>query len=269
MNEYANHVIPRDERMALVGEMGDKINNLDAVSGAVGITHLGRSLVLDPKDKEATVVGRQVVAFLAGMARENKAAVKRSLLFAEAAADASVNAKAHPEKWFSEFNKWMGVCGWARSGDGFTRYRAQEQRFTMDELGVRFLNTAIAALAGPGPAAALLSAVASEAVAALKSQQGPLRIFERNANAHNGSDYGIASALESDGDVYMALGSVAFNSSYSRTNFLFWEWQAQDVNIYKASNFWVLDLETYDDIKDVIRQKLGDRARTHIAELKF
>lgn len=269
MNEYTNHVVPRDERRALVGEMGDKINALDSVSGAVGNTRLARSLALDPKDKEASVVGRQIVAFLAGMARENKTAVKRSLLFAEAAADAAFNAKAHPEKWFSEFTRGMATCGWARTGEGYTKYQAREQRFTMDELGVKFLSTAIAALAGPGPAAALLSGIATEAITALKSQQGPLRVFERNANAHNGSDFGIASAIESDGDVYMALGSAALNSSYSRDNFLFWEWQAQDISIYKASTCWVLDLDAYDDIKEDIKRALGDRARKYISELKF
>jgi len=269
MNEYESTVMPREERMALVGEMGDKINSLDSVSSASGHSRLTRSLVLDPKDKEASVVGRQIVAFLAGMARANNVAVKRSLLFAEAAADAAFGAKEQPEKWFSEFNKWMGLCGWVRSGEGFTRYTAQEQRFTLEELGIKFLSTAIAALTGPGPAAALLSGIAAQAVDALRAQQGPLRVFERNANSHDGSDFGIASAVESDEDVYLAVGSVAFNSSYSRDNVLFWEWQAQDVSIYKASNFWVLDLDAYDDIKDVIKQKLGDRARTHIAELKF
>jgi hypothetical protein len=269
MNEHANYIMSRDERRALVGEMGDKINIPDPVASAVGNPRLARSLVLDPKDKEASVVGRQIVAFLAGMARENKTAIKRSLLFAEAAADASFNAKAHPEKWFSEFTRGMSTCGWARTGEGYTKYHAREQRFTMDELGVKFLSTAIAALAGPGQAAALLSGIATEAISALKSQQGPLRVFERNANAHNGSDFGIGSALESDGDVYMALGSAALNSSYSRDNFLFWEWQAQDVSIFKASTFWILDLDAYDDIKDAIKDALGERARKYIAELKF
>lgn len=214
---------------------------------------------------EAAVVAGGLIAFAEGVSRLNKDDVMDSFLFATLVANKEFNAETNGDQWYDTFNKVLSKIGWLSTHWNYSRYRAAQQRFTMDEVGLEILGSAIAAAALPGPASLLMLKVAADAVAALSAKKEPLRLFENQTKAHRGGSFRIASCIESaDGTVNLAMGAVTFQTDSDVTNVLFWEWQDTNVKTWKGEDNLVLNTRLYARHRELVQQKLGDSAKSAI-----
>ncbi len=122
---------------------------------------------------EAAVVAGSLLAFAAGMSAQSKQDVINSFLFATLVANKAFSAQTQGDQWYDKFNEVLSKLGWLSTQWNYARYRATHQRFTMDELGLEILGSAIAAAALPGPASLLMLKVAGDAIAALRAKKNP------------------------------------------------------------------------------------------------
>ncbi|KPX44414.1 Uncharacterized protein ALO68_02963 [Pseudomonas syringae pv. helianthi] len=226
--------------------------------------------VSDDERSQGAVVASNLVAFAEGMSRQSKEDVMDSFLFATLVANKAFNAETQAEKWYGKFNEALSRAGWLSTRWNYARYRATQQRFTMDEVGLEILGSAVTAAALPGPASLLMLKVAADAVAALKARKEPLRLFEGQTKTHRGGSFRIASCIESDDKtVNLAMGAVSFQADSDVTNVLFWEWQDTHVNTWKGEDNLVLNARLYARHRDLIQKMLGDSARRAIAEFEL
>lgn len=220
---------------------------------------------IDEKNAEAVVAGDTLVSIAAGMSKENKQIVKDTLLFATLAAN-----KRFPDggtRWYATFTAALNSCGWPVRSRGMSDYRVGNARFTMDQLALKILESAILATAVPGPGKVMLLKVAKDTVDALQKTDGPLRLFEQSSKTHSGAKFAIASTAESrDGEVAMAMGAIDFSARLNVTSVLFFEWSSSAVSIKRAENHMILNQEHYQRVRAVVEGELAKSAIRNILE---
>ncbi|MBC3956946.1 MULTISPECIES: hypothetical protein [Pseudomonas] len=214
---------------------------------------------------EGAVVGGSLIAFAEGVSRQNKEDIMDSFLFATLVANKAFNPESQSDLWYGKFNDVLSKLGWLSTHWSYARYRAAQQRFSMDEVGLEILGSAIAAASLPGPASVAMLKVAKDAVTALSAKKEPLRLFERQTKTHRGGNFRIAACSESaDGGVSLAMAAVAFSANTNVTNVLFWEWQHSDVETYRGENNLVFNTRVYAGVRAVVQEKLGKSAESAI-----
>ncbi|MBA1230422.1 hypothetical protein G7013_12285 [Pseudomonas viridiflava] len=217
--------------------------------------------------KEGAVVASSLVAFAEGVSRQNKNDVMESFLFATLVANKAFSPETQGDQWYDKFNEVLAKIGWLSTHWNYARYRGAQQRFTMDEVGLEILGSAVAAAALPGPASLAMLKVAGDAIAALRAKEEPLRLFESQTKAHRGGNFRIASCVESqDGTVNLAMGAVKFQADSAVTNVLFWEWQNTHVETWLGESHLVFNTAFYARHRELIQDKLGSNAKRAIEE---
>jgi len=214
---------------------------------------------------DAAVVGGNIVAFAEGVSPQSKDDVMDSLLLATLVANKAFNPETQGDQWYGKYNESLAMMGWLSSHWRYSRYRATQKRFSMDEVGLEILGSAIAAAALPGPASIAMLKVAKDAVTALSAKKEPLRLFEKQAKTHRGGSFRIASCVESEGVVNLAMAGVSFQADSEVTNVLFWEWQDSQVESYLGENSLVFNTRVYAGVRAAVQEKLGANAKSAIA----
>jgi hypothetical protein len=218
---------------------------------------------------EAAVVGSSVIAFTEGVSRQNKDDIMNSFLFATLVANKKYNPESDSQAWYGEFHNVLSTVGWLSSNWSYSRYRATQSSFSMDEVGLEIIGSAITA-AALGPAGPIMLKVATDAIAALKAKNEPWRLFERKTKSHQGGSFRIAACSEStDGTVNVVMGAVKFRAESSVTDVLFFEWKSAEVETYKGEDSLVLNTNVYSRVREAVLMKLGDNAEDAIAEFEI
>jgi hypothetical protein len=248
------------------------IANSDMADGALTlmdhISALNQPVPLaNAESAVGAVVGSSLLAFTDGVSRQTREDVMDSFLFATLVANKKYNPETQTAEWYGLFNKVLSTVGWLSHSWNYARYRSNHQRFTMDQAAIEILSSAIAAATLPGPASAAMLKVAADTVNALKAQEKPLRLFERQTKSHNGASFLVGACTESaGGTVSMALGAVNFVTSSNVTDVLFWEWNSTDVKTFRAECNLSLNTRMYAQNRELIQQRLGDNAKSAIEE---
>ncbi|MBD8598892.1 hypothetical protein QWI18_14470 [Pseudomonas sp. W2Oct36] len=219
---------------------------------------------------QGAVAAGNLLAFAEGVSRQNKDDVIDSLLFATLVANKAFNPEKQSEQWYQQYNKVLTTLGWFSTNWRYSRYYSTHRRFSMEQAGLEIISSAIAAAALPGPASVAMLKVAGDAVAALKAQEKPLRIFERQTKTHRGANFRIGACTESsDGTVNLAMGAVNFSTDSAVTNVLFWEWNSAEVQAFRGENHLVLNTRVYAALRTQIQQRLNKSASAAIEEFQI
>ncbi|WP_050507952.1 hypothetical protein [Pseudomonas syringae] len=249
-------------RRELLGSCDLSCDNTPRPSSRIG------SFSIDEAKPEAMVSNDTILSIVAGMSRENKVIVRRTIQFCSLVASSD-----HPRggvAWFKRYEELMALCGWVSPEWSTTDYRASNTHLTMEKVALDILKSTIIAAALPGPAAAVLLKIAGDTVDALKGDDKPLRLFEQSSKTPNGAKFAIAASAQSpEGDVVMAMGAVNVRTSLNITNVLFWEWSRSEVAIQRAENVMELFPESYEDVRDIVESKLKEYQRKTLLEIKL
>lgn len=261
MNDALDFRQTQAERVSFVRGL-----DLDTASPVVmNRARMTRSLDVDPKNDEGAVVANTILGFVAGMSRENKDAVKKTVLLAVLVADNAFGLERGGENWFNKFYSVMNGLGWVPEHWDYAQYRTTDQRFTMEQVGLKILGSAIASMAGPGPAAMILAKVAKDAIEALQVSNEPVELFKRHTRDYDKGNFCIGSCIESRGEVYFALGALRCNVRINTVDVLFTEWHNSTINVSRGEAAWILDQEEYSFHRADIVSKLREKAKRDIA----
>ncbi|SEQ81683.1 hypothetical protein SAMN03159444_02526 [Pseudomonas sp. NFACC02] len=248
------------------------IANSDMADGTLSlmdhISALNQPMPLaNPEPAVGAVVGSSLLAFTDGVSRQNREDVMDSFLFATLVANKKYNPETQTAEWYGLFNKVLSKVGWLSRSWNYARYRSNHQRFTMDQAAIEILGSAIAAATLPGPASAAMLKVAADTVNALKAQEKPRRLFDRQTKSHNGANFLVGACTESaGGTVSLAMGAVNFLTSSNVTDVLFWEWSSTEVKTFRAESNLSLNTRMYARNRQFIQDRLDDSARSAIEE---
>jgi hypothetical protein len=228
-------------------KLADLVPVSDELDGAVKVRSK-RSLTTDIAEFDAAVAVGGIVAFVNGASAQNKQDVLNTFMFARLAASYEFDSKRQGDNWYSLFSQVMLDLGWVGFKSRYTRYAATEQRFTMEQAGLKILAAAIAAASMPGSAALAMLTVAKDAVQALRENSEAARLFERQTKDHRDADFAMASCVQLAGnDLVMAMGSVHMKATTNVTNVLFTEWQRSSVSIMRAEDVVTLNRSAFNE----------------------
>ncbi|NBA95112.1 hypothetical protein [Pseudomonas sp. R5(2019)] len=217
---------------------------------------------------QGSVAGKGVISFVAGMSEQNKEDIKNSFLFASLVADKQFHSEADGEKWYAQFMAVMQNCGWLIAKRSYEKLSIQQRSFKMDNVIIDALATVVGSAAGAVPAAVVLPKLAQDGLSALARNPGPVSLFESKSRGLKGGTFSVGACTESsDQEVVMALGTINYTTPHKNTKVLFWEYDSSSVELYSGQAFLVFNQKYYADFsRQAILQKLGDRARSLIAD---
>ncbi|AXJ03045.1 hypothetical protein CFN16_02520 [Pseudomonas fluorescens] len=215
----------------------------------------------------ASVVGDAILSFVSGMSDQNRADVLNTYLFASLAANKKYPADHQGKEWYQIFLTVMQDAGWTIKSRYYDSTSASGKSFTMDQLALKILSSAVAAAAVPGPTSALLLKVAGDAMASLQSSDKPLKVFDQNIKDKGTGGFAVGSCLEIDGqEVILTLGSVRFINHTNQTKVLFVNWDSSSVDLYRGESHMTMVPSIIERTRAIIAGKLGDRAVKQISE---
>lgn len=259
LNEHARHQYIADCELA---DCSHLLSNPGAPMNKVLLDHSDTPAV--PK---AAVVGGSLLAFTDSVTTQNREDIMDSFLFASLVANKAFNPETQSQLWYGKFNEVLAMVGWFSSSWSFSRYKAANTRFSMDQAGLEILGSVIASAAMPGPASVAMLKVAGDAVKALKAKETPLRLFDRQTRSHNGASFRIGACTEAaNGSVIVALGAVNFTASSNVTNVLFWEYNSAEVTTFRGEDQLILNTRIYARNREQVLRKLGTKAQSAIEE---
>lgn len=228
----------------------------------------------EPSAKSSTaasgaVVASSLLAFAEGTSAQGRQDVTDSFLFATRAANKAYDPESQADQWYKKFNDVLTQLGWFSDHWNFAGHNAGGRRFSMGQVGLDVLASALVTAALPGPASAAMLKITGDALKALRTKEQPLRLFESQSRTHRGASFRIAGCVEVAGLINVVMGAVNFQSSSRTTDVLFWEWSSSDVQTWRGEGRLILNGRLYAENRDLVQARLGASSRQAIAEIEI
>lgn len=220
--------------------------------------------IFDTTKTQATVVGSDVVSFVAGVEDVIRAAISDSALLAQLAATKKVPDATDVYGWYAAYFEVLKNLGWVVQDNGFTEYSESGDGFEVHEKIIEFAT----ALLGPGATALLVITATLNALKGMKSDDGWLTIFDRETQHAKAARFQISLVEPSAGG--MALVSmIAFGIAADKTitQVLFFKVKKTDAELRYNSAKLSINEAALTDLGPDIRKKVRDYQSKYIADL--
>ncbi|MEE1925267.1 hypothetical protein V0R50_17330 [Pseudomonas sp. 148P] len=215
----------------------------------------------------AAVVESSLLAFGAGMSAQNRQDAKNSYLFASLVANKRHNQLTLSEAWFDYFLEAMSDCGWSVAQRTYEKESSTEQSLTLANVAVKAVQAAAGSLLQGGPLVQALSLLAEHAIAGLGKDEQALTVFKRNLYQQSNVMVGVASCIETkDGEVVMALGAIQRTVRREDVDVLLFDWDSNTSATYRSTAALSFNSQVYARTRDIVEQRLGDRAVSRIMD---
>ncbi|MHA6197554.1 hypothetical protein ACX3YG_24675 [Pseudomonas wadenswilerensis] len=218
----------------------------------------------------AAVVESSLLAFGAGMSAQNRQDAKNSYLFASLVANKRHNQLTLSEAWFDYFLEAMSDCGWTIAQRTYQKESNTGQSLTLANVAVKAVQIAAGSLLQGGPLVQALSLLAENAIAGLGKDDQALTVFKRNLYQQSNVMVGVASCIETrDGEVVMALGAIQRTVRREDVDVLLFDWDSNTSATYRSTAALSLNSQVYARTRDIVEQRLGDRAVSRIMDYEI
>jgi hypothetical protein len=211
--------------------------------------------------KSAQVNYGSLTSFVENLADRDKADVMNSTLLAQLSASQSYNRMENPSNWYKFYLNVLEQVGWNVPSFAFDTYTSGGSTVELDKavLGI------LAGIA-TGSEIALVQATMN-ALHNQSASSAPMNIWNVSASKGNNGNFQIFPVANVNGNVVMTMLGMQFTAQTSSGGFLWRTWQSTDINIQRAANKFELDQQYYKMVRQQIIDKLGDRAKTFVADL--
>lgn len=225
----------------------------------------------EPLDlSSAAVVESSLLAFGAGMTAQNRQDVKNSYLFATLVANKRHNQLTLSEAWFDYFLDAMTDCGWAVARRTHEKSSDTAQSLTLANVAVKAVQVAASSLLSGGPVVQALGLFAEKAIEGLNKDEEALTLFKRSLYRQSNVMVGVASCIETkDGEVVMALGAIQRTVRNEDLDTLLFDWDSNTSSTYRSTAALSFNSQIYAKARDLIEQRLGERALSRIMDYEI
>lgn len=212
---------------------------------------------------EAYVDNGSLVSFVSNVPSQQRVDVLNSCLLAQLAANKKHDPYNDSENWFKFYAKVMKNVGWVIQDFEFTDYKTSEIDFKLSQLTLQILSELV------GGNAEIMK-VLKGTVASLAKDPGGASLYGSKSTSGNKGKLLIAPcAVDSSKQVTIALLGLHFEAPQNEENFFFFTWKSSSMKLWVSTQTCTLNEDLYQQVRDVIRQKLGDKAKTNIRELEL
>ncbi len=209
-----------------------------------------------------------VVTFPTSTSQQRQADVLYSLLFAQLAADKEYSRQIDPLNWFSYFQYILQNIGWVLTNLDF-KVTPSEDYFVFSSLALNQM-----AKNGIATEDVELFRKIFNTLHGLPDTDTSIQILY--GNSYNDTGHASSLILSSFGEtedkaVQLKLIMIGFEGVEEKVyRYLFHVYDSKKVSFPEAkSTTMVLNQDTFDKIRDTVVQKLGDKVKTMISEVKI
>lgn len=212
---------------------------------------------------EAYVDNGSLVSFVNNVPSQQRTDVLNSSLLAQLAANKKHDPYNDTETWFKFYAKVMKNVGWVIQDFEFTAYKISEIDFKLSQLTLQILSGLV------GGNAEIMK-VLKGTVDSLAKDPGGVSLYSSKSTSANKGKFLIAPcAVDSSRQVTVALLGLHFEAPQNEKNFFFFKWKSSSMRLWVSTQKCTLNEDLYQQVRDDIRQKLGDKANTNIHKLEL
>lgn len=215
----------------------------------------------EEKKKGAAVDAGSVVSFVANVGLQHRQDLLNSTLYAQLGANAAFKRVDQPVEWYAKYIEILENVGWVIQSFDFTKYDGRSASFEMDTVLLELL-------------AALITEeeelVITEAINALKalSEDGKAAtIFESSSHDLTKANAQLGVADDESGVLFLKMAFFYLHTGQNMTRVLWFTFNSADTEMYKATQTINLNEMIYDEVREKIIEKLGERAKKYIDDL--
>lgn len=221
-------------------------------------------------DCNAAVVNNGVISFVEGMSALNREYIRKSYLLASSYVSDVLKIHRGTEAWYNEFIKVMVSLGWMPVCSSFERVSSSGKGLTVQLATLNIITAMLASTSLVGPLVAALPKLAAEALEALKQQPATFELFKRNCAVHQGGDFGLASCVETDGEVTMVLVTYSSQGVSKQVGVPFLEWDSSSFEAFSGQTCLVLNTSVVNEKTiRLMRESAGDKVQLAIAKYRI
>ena len=237
---------------------------IDFIKSVQLYTHVPKSSVsikesnnITDHQKQGFVDSGSLVSFTDKLTGQNKEDVLNSALFCQLAAEAIYNRETETDKWYEYYENTMEKLGWVMQNFTFQHYHPVSSDVSLDQLAIDIL-TAIAT----DQEEIVIAKEVLQALKNLKSDDNRIVLFEDHSYNNEAGNFQILPCSQDDsGQIVMAMSAFHFSAHKEVTRFLFFGWDANDIDIYTSSQSITLDMDVYSVLRETVVARLGDQAK--------
>jgi hypothetical protein len=229
------------------------------------------SLPLDAGgDCNAAVVNNSVMSFAEGMSGLNREYIRKSYLLASSYVSDVLKIHRGSEAWYDEFIKVMISLGWLPVRSRFERVSHSGKGLTVQLSALNIIAAMLASMSLSGPLITELPKLAASALDALKQQPASFELFKRNSTVHHGGDFGLASCVETGGELMMVLVTYSTQSVSKQVGLPFLEWDSSSVEAFSGQTCLLLNTSLVNEKTiRLMRESAGDKVQSAIAKYRI
>jgi hypothetical protein len=204
-----------------------------------------------------------------GLSTDNSDALKYSHLFSSLAASAQYFPTTEGQQWFQTYLQTMQSCGWLPIKFSYTKEVASSQSLSVKNLLVKAVQAGLGYATGGATAIAALVGVAGDAVDTLAKNPEATKLYERTNADKEGTALSMAVCTQHDnGEVVLSVGCLQSSESPpGNTNVLVFEWNSSHSDTYTGSAALSFHRGLYDQIKETVVERVGEKSKQDVLTL--
>jgi hypothetical protein len=218
----------------------------------------------DTKNMQAAVNGGSILSFVDGLTAQDRDDVLFSTQFAQRVASANFDRVLEVANWYSDYVQMLEILGWVVPRFGFNQYNLDAGDLKMDAAALEI----VAAIATGGQTAILRKTL--DVLGGLADDSTQIKLFDFHSSVQFGGNFQMGAVQKAeDGVLSVALGAFHYKSLDRRRGILFFRWGRQTVNFWTSAQTLTLNQTLYGQVRETVADKLGESARTFIADIKL
>jgi len=215
----------------------------------------------ESEDASACVDAGSLITFSGGISEQDQADVKNSCLLAQLAADKKFDREEQTEQWYKFYAKVLEYAGWVVRSFRFEKLSSEHADFEASAIMLEILG----AICTEDEMLAVKATV--HALRQLANDDYRIRIFESCSHSQQMGNFQHSSCSLKDGSVTMNLGACYFSTTQHISRLLFTKFSFSDIKAYQGAQTVELNMDVYNQVRQQIIDKLGNRSHDFIGDL--
>jgi hypothetical protein len=220
-----------------------------------------KMLSIQDSPRTAYIVGGSAISFVAGVSPISQRDALNSTLLAQLAANKQFDRENDTVKWYGFYKYVLENVGWVLQDFAFNKFNASGSSFTMDKVVLDL----IAAIASGDEIAAVQATL--DAMRSLAGNDGRIVLFETSSHSASKGNFQISVANEVGGVMSMGMAASYFSTQQNVTHVLWFSYSSSQTDYYDGSQTMTLNKQIYQQVRQQVVDKLGDKARTFVQNL--
>ena len=215
------------------------------------------------KKEQGFVDCGSLVSFTENLSGQNKEDVLYSTLLAQLAANKKYHRETQHNEWYKRYMEVLENVGWVAQRLKFDQYKSRQGSFEISEVVIELLTSLVG---DDNPH--MISVVKKTLKALQKPSSDAIKLFGSNSSSAKSGNFQIVPCtLDKSGQVTVGFIGCYFEASEVDRRFLFFTYHDSKIKLCKSADRFTLNEKVYEEVRDIVRKKIGDKAKRFLVDV--